>query len=200
MNNDLSFYDSDSPFARRVDQLRDVAFSQRRVLLDANIESDLAVRVVLELESLRIKGSEPVRMIINSQGGEVSSGALIIASIREMIRDGIEVTAVVNGDADSMAAIIACSCSRIEMSRLGRMMLHGVSGITWGDVQDHESERAEMERITDELVEIVYSKVRNPQSRFSDRKYLRTVLRDKRQTWVSPSECLEAGIADAVVG
>lgn len=190
---------SSSPFQSRSDRLRDKALSQRRVLLDAEIERELAIRVVLELESIRLDGSDTIRIVINSQGGDVSYGALIIASLRELVRSGIEVIAEVRGDADSMAAIIACSCSRIEMHRLSRLMLHGVSGITWGDVQDHESERQEMDRITDEIVEVVSRKVSNPASPLADKKYLRKILRDKRPTWISPSDALEAGIADLVV-
>ena len=115
------------------------------------------------------------------------------------MRGGVEIVAEVRGDADSMAAIIACACSRIEMHKLSRLMLHGVSGITWGDVQDHEAERQEMDRITDELVELVFDRIKNPKSRFADRKFLRQILRDKRPTWIGATEALESGIADAVV-
>jgi ATP-dependent Clp protease protease subunit len=193
-------YDSsNSSLIDRSDRLRDKALSQRRVLLDGEIERELAIRVVLELESIRLEGSDPIRIVVNSQGGDVSYGALIIATLRELVRSGIEVIAEVRGDADSMAAIIACSCSRIEMHRLSRLMLHGVSGITWGDVQDHEAERQEMDRITEEIVNVVSAKVSNPSSPLADRKYLLKILRDKRPTWISPSDALAAGIADLVV-
>ena len=183
---------------RRQDRLRDRALAQRRIFIDAEIDSALTQRVSLELEALRLAGDEPIRIIINCQGGDVACGAGIIASVRELMRSGIEVTAEVRGDADSMAAIIACACSRLEMNRLSRLMLHGVQGIVWGDVQDHESERQELDRITDELVELVAKRVRNPASPLADHKYLRKILRDKRATWVSAADALEAGIADLV--
>jgi hypothetical protein len=56
-----------------------------------------------------------------------------------------------------------------------------------------------MDRITDELVEVVFARVRNPASRFADRKYLRQILRDKRPVWVGPTEAVESGIADAIL-
>ena len=144
--------------------------SQRVLFLDGEIEQSLAGIVCLQIEAMRLTGTEPLRIIINSRGGDVAYGAQLIAALRELIRSGIEVTAEVRGDADSMAAIIACCCSRLEMNQLSRLMFHGVAGLTWGDVQDHEAERQEMDRLTDELVEVVFGRVRNPSSRFADRK------------------------------
>lgn len=181
------------------DRLREQAMSQRVLFLDGEIEQSLAGIVCLQIEAMRLAGTEPLRIIINSRGGDVAYGAQLIAALRELIRSGIEVTAEVRGDADSMAAIIACCCSRLEMNPLSRLMFHGVAGLTWGDVQDHEAERQEMDRLTDELVEVVFGRVRNPSSRFADRKFLRQILRDKRPTWIGPTEAVEAGIADAIL-
>ena len=200
-NNHNPYADPQStlPLPTLEDRLREVALAQRTVFVDGDIEEPLAKRVSLEIESLRLQGTDPIRLIVNSRGGDVSYGAQIIAALRQLMRGGVEIVAEVRGDADSMAAIIACACSRIEMHKLSRLMLHGVSGITWGDVQDHEAERQEMDRITDELVELVFDRIKNPKSRFADRKFLRQILRDKRPTWIGATEALESGIADAVV-
>ncbi len=181
------------------DSLKQAAIFQRTIFVAGDIEEATAKTVCLEIEFLRLQGNDPIRLIINSRGGEVSYGAQIIGAVSQLMRSGVEVTAEVRGDADSMAAIIACACSRLEMHKLSRLMFHGVSGLTWGDVQDHEAERQEMDRITDELVEVVFARVRNPASRFADRKYLRQILRDKRPVWVGPTEAVESGIADAVL-
>jgi ATP-dependent Clp protease protease subunit len=181
------------------DHLKQVAIRQRTVFVAGDIEQDTAKEVCLEIEAIRLQGTDPIRLIINSRGGDVSYGAQIIGAVSQLMRSGIEVTAEVRGDADSMAAIIACACSRIEMHRLSRLMFHGVSGLTWGDVQDHEAERQEMDRITDELVEVVFARVKNPLSKFADRKYLRQILRDKRPVWLGPTEAVEAGIADSIL-
>jgi ATP-dependent protease ClpP protease subunit len=199
MTDPISLEASTCPFRMSLeDRLRDQAMARRTIFIDGEIEPSLVCIVCLQLEAMR--GSDkPLRIVINSRGGEVAGGAQIIASVRDLMREGVEVTAEVRGDADSMAAIIACSCSRIEMSRLSRLMLHGVAGMTWGDVQDHEAERQELDRITDELVEIVFTKIKNPTSRFADRKFLRQILRDKRPTWIGPAEAVEAGIADSLL-
>ena len=181
------------------DRLRQIALAQRTVFIAGDIEQDIAKDACLELEALRLQGAEPIRLIINSRGGDISYGAQIIGAVSALMRSGIDVVAEVRGDADSMAAIIACACSRIEMHKLSRLMFHGISGVTWGDVQDHESERQELDRITDELVELVFDRVKNPASKFADRKFLRQILRDKRPVWVGPSEALEAGIADTIL-
>src|SRR5450759_2487545 len=101
------------------DRLRDQAMARRTIFIDGEIQESLVGIVALQLEAMR--GSDkPLRVVINSRGGDVAGGAQIIASIRDLMREGVEVTAEIRGDADSMAAIIACSCSRIEMSRLSR--------------------------------------------------------------------------------
>ena len=81
-NNHNPYADPQStlPLPTLEDRLREVALAQRTVFVDGDIEEPLAKRVSLEIESLRLQGTDPIRLIVNSRGGDVSYGAQIIAA------------------------------------------------------------------------------------------------------------------------
>jgi len=144
-----------------------------------------AVKAVLEWDG---QSHDPIWLMIDSFGGSVDAGFILIDVIRSI---DSPVYAVVTSKAYSMGAIITAYCQKRYILKHGTMMFHEAS---YGALGEDPTIRSRMEfnqayldRIHHELAQIM---------KMDYAKY-RQRIRDA--WWVSSEEAVEAHMVDAVV-
>lgn len=79
-----------------------------------------------------VKDCKNVTVRINSYGGDTVVGMTIHNRLRELARDGVALTAIVDGVAMSAASVIMCACDTVKINPTGLVMIHKNSVIMWG--------------------------------------------------------------------
>lgn len=118
----------------------------RNILIKSDIDKDLALRVMLVLREMDSESREPIRILLDSAGGDVQSGLSIIDAM-EVCRSPIHTVCV--GMAASMAAVIFCCGDKGHrtMMRHSRLMVHQ----PWGSVSSFYMKETDMKVMSDEM-------------------------------------------------
>ena len=133
----------------------------------------------------KIEGDEPIKVKLNSGGGVATEGSAIYALLSSF--EG-EVHIVIEGIAASAASLIAMAGDTITMADGAVMMIHDVSGITFGNSADHEKSIEALETLSNAYAS-VYAK-RSGKSRSDARALM------KDETWFTAEKAIENGFAD----
>lgn len=99
-----------------VDAVKDIVRKEqserlRDVYLIGDIEKDSARSVIERLRELANDNRRPIRLYINSAGGNVTDGLALHDAIRQLVFDGIEITIIVQGMAYSMGSVVLQAAS-----------------------------------------------------------------------------------------
>lgn len=130
----------------------------------------------------------PVEVQINSPGGDMFEGFAIYNVLREHPHD---VTVKVMGMAASAASIIAMAGDRIEIGASSFIMIHNCWVLAYGNRNDLR-ELADWLEPFDQAMRDVYVARSN-----QDAKAVAKMLDD--ETWLSGSQAVEKGFADALL-
>ena len=103
--------------------------------------------------------------ILNSGGGSVFEGNAMISTIRQ---SEATVNVYVDGLAGSMAANIAVSGDRLEMSRVAKIMFHKATGGVIGNSDDLRSAADLLEDLENTMIEMLSEKTGESKEYFKD--------------------------------
>lgn len=123
---------------------------------------------------------------LNSGGGIATEGAAIHALLA---RRGGNTDVVVEGIAASAASLIAMAGAKVTMSEGAIMMIHDPSGFTFGTSEEHSKSIESLEALATSYARVYAAKSGNSPEE------CRTIM--KRETWLTASEAVEQGFADA---
>jgi ATP-dependent protease ClpP protease subunit len=127
---------------------------------------------------------------INSPGGSVLDGLLIVNELRAMSARGVRTVAIVNVLAASMGSVIAASCDECLIAPNGRMMIHDVSVGVRGTAKDLSRMSALCEELSNEIANIYAAKTAmTVESCRSLMLY---------ETWMDAEKCIALGFADGM--
>ena len=165
-----------------------ITLNQRIIELDGSIDLPLVKRAQGRLVDLASESHEPIWMRINSGGGSVEAGLILVDTMRTVQSP---VHCVVESKAYSMAAIILVFCQERYALPHATIMLHEAS---YGTAGEDPSNRARLDFLTrylDRLHEQIAATIRMPKDRYRAR------IRDA--WWLIADEAADGGIIDAVV-
>lgn len=129
-----------------------------------------------------------IRLRINSPGGEV----LEAVAIYNLFADyDAEVHVSIDSLAASAASFIAMAGDRVTMNRASEMMIHNAWGGVVGDAQAIRDYAEILDRQTLKAARIYQARAGGPVDAWLDAM--------AAETWYSPEEAVEAGLADDVV-
>lgn len=151
--------------------------------------SEVSAREVVTrlLELTRAYNKIDIR--INSGGGEVYNGLAIYEALRNSPAD---LTIYIDGIAASMAAIIALCGKPLYMSPYARLMLHNVSGGSWGNSKELRRVAEEMEELQRTLAQMIAGRLgKTPEE-------IEASYFDGEDHWLSAQECLAMGLIDGI--
>lgn len=87
-----------------------------------------------------MNGAENITIRINSLGGDASVGLLIHNRLRELARDGVRVSGIVDGVAMSAGSVILAACDHVSVNPSSLIMIHRAASVLWGYYNKDELE------------------------------------------------------------
>lgn len=145
-------------------------------------------RVVSELLALQSQ-YDKIDVRINSRGGDVFSGMAIYNALRQSTSD---ITIYVDGVAASIAAIIALCGKPLYMSPYAKLMLHSVSGGTWGNASALRQMADQMEELQRDLSNMIAGRLGMSAKDIQDRYF------DEKDHWIDAGEAVRMKLADGI--
>ncbi len=178
--------------------IRNMLFNHRTIFLEGEISEDYISYLPVRPRAVRdilvwfdSKNHKPIKLIINSPGGFLHEGNAVI-DIMETIKSPI--WTICMGEAASMAAVIlACGQKGYRyIFPYSITLLHLPRGGTMGDARQIEIFNKEMQRMKNQMVNILM-KHTNQKNR---KKVLDDIDRDK---WMDAKGTVKYGLADHIV-
>lgn len=96
---------------------------QRKLLLDKEIDREVAAELRGYLLELALESNEPITLIINSQGGSINHALWLTDTIR---LTATPVIGFVIGECNSAAILVLQACRKRYATKHSQLMLHGV--------------------------------------------------------------------------
>ena len=152
----------------------------------SELSSAKVVSSFMELE----RSYQKIDVRINSVGGEVYAGMAIYQALANSKAD---VTIYVDGIAASMAAIIALCGKPLYMSPFSRLMLHNVSGGSWGNSKELRETAEHMESLQQDLARMIAGRLGKQPEEIED-----AYFNDGKDHWITAREALELGLIDGI--
>lgn len=164
----------------------------RIIFLGVPIDDDVAN--IIQAQLLFLSSTDPnsdISMYINSPGGSVSAG-LGIYDTMQIIAP--EVSTICTGMAASMGAVLLCAGAKGKRSALphSRVMIHQPLGGVQGQATDILIEAREIEKIRQELFEII--------AYHSCQPYDKVFADSDRNYWMTANEAVQYGMVDKILG
>ena len=166
----------------------EVTWSNRTIDLNGSINRQMIQKAQTQLLKFDEKSHEPVWFRINSGGGSVDAGLILIDTMHAIESP---VYCVVESKAYSVAAIILTFCERRYALEHATIMLHEAS---YGTAGEDPSIRSRLDFITRylDLVHVeIAKKLRMPVDKYRAR------IRDA--WWLMADEAKKAGVIDAII-
>lgn len=135
-----------------------------------------------------LNSQEDIEVNINSEGGLVNVGSEIYT---KLLSYPYKVTVNITGWAASAASVIAMAGDEVNISPVGRIMIHNVSGGGAGDYHDMDK-LSEILKQSNEVLANAYVK------RTGIAKDEILSMMDS-ETWLSPEQAVELGFADKIM-
>ena len=165
--------------------------NERKIFLWGHVDDESAKHVIERLIYLELLSpGKEIQLIINSQGGYVTSGFTIYDSIKSI---SSPVSTVCTGLAASMGAILLSAGAKGRRFILpnARVMIHQPSGGAGGTVTDIEIQMNEIIKTKNLGAKILAENCGQP---------IEKVMKDfNRDHWMDAWESMEYGIVDGVV-
>jgi ATP-dependent Clp protease protease subunit len=170
--------------------VREHLFASRTVLLFGEIDAALAESMTAQLLALAAQSRDPIRLLINSQGGHVESGDTIHDVIRFIEP---EVRIVATGWCASAGALVFAGAKRENRLALPntRFLLHQPLGGVGGAASDVEIEARQILLVRERLNSIFAKATGQP---------LEKVAKDtERNHWMTAEEARAYGLVGRIV-
>jgi len=162
----------------------------RVVFINGEINENTAVSVTSQLLYLDYQSNEDISMYINSPGGVITEG-LMILDIMNVISSDIKT--IVMGQASSMGSFLAAHGTKGKRASLpnARFMYHQPSGGAYGQASDIEIQAKEIDYLKKKLNKML--------SDVSNLSIDEMKLLTDRDSFLTPEECLEKGFIDKII-
>jgi len=171
----------------------DYKLLQKRIIIWlGDVDVDNIKPLTSHLLYLAEESKKPIKIIMNSPGGEVYPGLLLFDSIKRLTESGIEVVVEVRGLGASMGAVILQAASKRIASRYSRFLIHEVSSVTWGKASEQEEEVRELRKINDMLAMIIAERTGKTVEEINK-------IWTKKDVWMSAQEAKDFGLVDEVI-
>ena len=163
-------------------------FNDRIIFLSTDINPESSNLIKSQLLYLDQISNDPIKLYIDSPGGEVYTGMGIIDTM-DYINSDVETVNI--GLAASMAAVILCNGTTRKSLPNSRTLLHQPMGGAYGQSSDIEIASIEIKKLKNILYKIISKKTG---------KAMKDVSIDAdRDYWMNPKEALKYGVIDEII-
>lgn len=165
-----------------------VVFSQRIVDIAGGISFDSMKKAQKEVLELSSQGDEPIWIRINSPGGSVDAGLILIDTMKAV---KAPIHCIVESSAYSMGAIILSYCDKRYGLPHSTFMLHEASYGTSGEDPHNRSKLEFLTKYLDRMHEEIAKNIK------MDTKKYRTRIRDT--WWMLADEAKSIGLIEEII-
>ena len=136
----------------------------------------------------------PIQLVVNSTGGSVNDGLSLYDFIHYLnYNTGHKVNITCQGTVASMATIVILSSPDIRATKNTSFLLHSMSDLAYGKIQDMEDNLAECKRLN-ELMSNIYLENSN-----LTKEILDNIDKSKKDWWFGTEKALELGLINEIV-
>ncbi len=174
---------------------REAAQRLRDVYLIGDIDKDSARSTIERLRELASESDKPVTLYINSAGGNVTDGLAVHDAIRQLVKQGVEVTIVVQGMAYSMGSVVLQAASRGRRHAFAHSWIMIHEPAKWAGWQSTSAAAQHLERLK-QMQSQIYRILADRSG-----KPLRQIIRDTKRTdfYLDAKKAREYGLIDEVI-
>ena len=172
------------------DPLAEKFLKTRQIILSGEINKELAEKIVRDLLMMEADSSEPIRMYIDSPGGDVEAGFAIFDMIRFI---NAPVTLIGMGLVASAAALILLAVPKERRVALpnSQYLIHqpmsGIRGVAT-DIEIHAQELAKTRAKLNKIISEATGKDIEQVTKDTDRDY-----------WLTADEAIEYGLVSRII-
>jgi ATP-dependent Clp protease protease subunit len=168
----------------------------RDVYLIGDIEKDSARAAIERLRELANDSAKPITLYINSAGGNVTDGLALHDAIQEIVRNGVEVTAIVQGMAYSMGSVVLQAASagkRLAFPHSWIMIHEPAKWAGWQSTTAAAQHLDRLRQMQSQIYQILASRAGKP---------LRQIIRDTKRVdfYLDAWKAKQYGLIDTVIG
>lgn len=184
-----------------VDSVKDILRKEqadrlRDVYLIGDIDKDSARAAIERLREMANDSRRPIRLYINSAGGNVTDGLALHDAVRQLVLEGYQITIVVQGMAYSMGSVVlqAASPGRRFAFPHSWIMIHEPA--KWAGWQSTTAAAQHLDRLKQmqsQIYRILAERSGKP---------LRQIIKDTKRTdfYLDAAKAKEYGLIDEVLG
>lgn len=183
--------------AKRADAGRDQiekasAWDRGRVVWLGTITEETVRLTMQRLRFLALQGPEPIKVHINSDGGDVIPGLMLFDYMRSL-GETHRIVTYVAGIAASMASVIVQAGAHRVMAPDATLMMHEISTRDAGKIGDLEDHLLWTRATCDRFLDIYAERLKPPY----DRQYVKDHW-ERKDWFVLADEALKLGLVDEV--
>ena len=164
---------------------------KRIVYIDGNINDELAKEVINNLLRLDLVCHKDIQMLINSDGGSVSSG-LAIYDVMNAIRSDVSTICV--GRCASMAGILFINGEKGKRKILpnAEIMVHEVSSGSYGKITEIQDKLTHSKTVNYRLRKIIVQKTHKTMHELKKET-------NRKDRWFNAHQAVKYGFADEIM-
>jgi len=192
----------DDLLADLVDAVRDLLKKEqqserlRDVYLIGDIEKDSARATIERLRELAHGSQRPIKLYINSAGGNVTDGLALHDAIQEIVDSGIEISIIVQGMAYSMGSVVLQAASpgkRFSFPHSWIMIHEPAKWAGWQSTTAAAQHLDRLKQMQGQIYQIMSARSGRP---------LKQIIRDTRRVdfYLDAWKAKEYGLIDEVIG
>jgi ATP-dependent Clp protease protease subunit len=191
---------SDRAIGELVDAVRDAIKKEesdrlRDVYLIGDIDKDATRAAVQRLRELAATSSRPITVYLNTPGGNVTDGLAMHDVLSQLVRQGLEISVVVQGMAYSMGSVVlqAASPGRRLAYQHSWIMIHEPA--KWAGWQSTTAAAQHLDRLK-QMQSQIYRILADRSG-----KPLRQIIRDTKRNdfYLDAAKALEYGLIDQII-
>jgi len=172
------------------DALAERLLETRTILLSGQVNKELAERVVRQLLLLEAKSSDPIKVMIDSPGGDVDAGYAIFDMARFVKPDVWMIGMGLVASAGALILLAAPKERRVAFPNSHYLIHQPLSGLR-GVATDIEIHARELEKTRDRLNKLIASETGQPLDR---------VVKDTdRDYWMGAEDAMAYGLVSKIV-
>jgi ATP-dependent Clp protease protease subunit len=183
-------FSKDDDDEKKRDDLGSLILKARTVLVNGQVDQELAQKVVSQLIVLDAESHEPIKVIITSPGGHVDSGYAIHDMIKFIESPVVTIGA---GWVASIAVPIFFGAPKGKRYSLPgtRFLIHQPSGGAGGQAADIRIEAQEIIKIRKRINEMI--------ARETGQSVEKVTKDSERNFWMSAEEAVKYGLVDKII-
>jgi ATP-dependent Clp endopeptidase proteolytic subunit ClpP len=157
--------EKDLMYEKNLDYIKSGFDVSRRVIEIHEVDMCDTPNLIRAIDLMELEGTAPIKVFINSPGGDVYCGLALYDRLRECKS---EIHTYVRGMAMSMGLILTLAGDKREASINSRFMAHSVSSGTWGKVRDQEVDLEETKTLNNLLISLLAERTKKDSKWWAD--------------------------------